>query len=63
LGRAALRREQREQFERNHRKNRATGKKVRLITDVTSTALGKKEMVTPIGYSRRAVLRREKCDM
>jgi hypothetical protein len=33
---------------RNHRENRLTGKKV--ITDVTSKVLGKKEMVTPVGY-------------
>jgi hypothetical protein len=40
----ALRRERREQLESKHRENPATWKKVRPITDVTSTALGKEEM-------------------
>jgi hypothetical protein len=42
--RAALRCEQREQLESNFRENRAKGRKVRPITDVTSTALRKEEM-------------------
>jgi hypothetical protein len=43
-GRAALRREQREQLWSNHRENRATGRKMKPITDVTSIALGKEDM-------------------
>jgi hypothetical protein len=40
-GQADLRREQREQLERNHSENRATEKKARPITYVTNTACGK----------------------
>jgi hypothetical protein len=43
-GRAALRREQQEQLESNHREKWATERKVRPITDVTSTALRGEEM-------------------
>jgi hypothetical protein len=42
LGRADLRREQ---VESNHHENWATRREVRLITDITSTALGKEETV------------------
>jgi hypothetical protein len=35
---------QQERLERNHHENRATGRKVRPITDVTSTAFRKEEM-------------------
>jgi hypothetical protein len=37
----AVRREQRE-LERSHCENEATGRKVRLVTDVICTALGKR---------------------
>jgi hypothetical protein len=43
-GRAALRREQREQLKCNHRENRARGRKTRPITGITSTALEREEM-------------------
>jgi hypothetical protein len=41
----ALRREQQERLERSHHENRATGRNVRPITDVTNTALEKEEMM------------------
>jgi hypothetical protein len=52
-GRAALRREQREQLESNHVENRAKGKEGegRPITDVTSIALEKEHGGTSAGYS------------
>jgi hypothetical protein len=37
-------RDQREQFGSNHHEIRVTGKEGKSTTDVTSTALGKKEM-------------------
>jgi hypothetical protein len=40
----ALRKEQREQLESKHCENRAMVRKVRPITDITSTALGREEM-------------------
>jgi hypothetical protein len=55
-GQAVLRREQWEQFESKHHENRATGRKVRPITDVTSTALGREEMaVCPNGLKEGAM--------
>jgi hypothetical protein len=45
LGRATLRRVQQEWLERNHHENRATGRKVKPIIEVTSTALRQEEMV------------------
>jgi hypothetical protein len=44
LGQVALSRDQWEQLESNLHENRAMGKKVRWITDVTSIALRKEEM-------------------
>jgi hypothetical protein len=38
------------------------GRKTQLITDVTSTALGKEEM-TAVGYLGWIALRREQCGM
>jgi hypothetical protein len=43
LGRAALKREQRDQLLSNPAKSESRERKVRPITDVTSTALGKEE--------------------
>jgi hypothetical protein len=48
LGQAALRREQQELLERSQRENNARGRKLRSITDITSTALGKEEMVVSL---------------
>jgi hypothetical protein len=48
LGWAVLRREQGEQFESKHHENRATGRKARPITDVTSAALGREDGSTPV---------------
>jgi hypothetical protein len=45
LGQAALRREQQEQLKSKQHENRATGGKMRPITDVTSTALRGEEVV------------------
>jgi hypothetical protein len=39
-----LKREAQDQLESKHRANQATRRKVRPITDVASTALGKEEM-------------------
>jgi hypothetical protein len=63
-GRAALRREQREQLESNHRENRATGKEGE--TDHRHhkhSPLKRRNDGTPVGYSGRVALRREKCNM
>jgi hypothetical protein len=51
-GPAALRREQQEMLESKHRVNRAMGRKVRSITDVTNTALGKEEMAIRLYAAR-----------
>jgi hypothetical protein len=44
-GRAALRREHREQLGSNHHETEPQGRKARLNTGVTSAALGKEELV------------------
>jgi hypothetical protein len=41
---SALKEGTEEQFQSNHCENHASGKRVRPITDVISTALGKEEM-------------------
>jgi hypothetical protein len=51
-GRAALRREQREQLESKQHENRATGRKVRPLTDAQAQ---------PIGHSGHIALRKEHC--
>jgi hypothetical protein len=43
LGRTAVRREQQEQLESKHDEKASNRRKVRLITDITSTAFGKKK--------------------
>jgi hypothetical protein len=44
FGTSGLKGEQWEWLENNHCENQAMGRKVRPITDVTSTVLGKEEM-------------------
>jgi hypothetical protein len=64
LGWVALRREQWERLERSHREIRATGRKVRPVTDVTCTALGKRRNgSTPVCYLGWIALRREQRSM
>jgi hypothetical protein len=45
----ALRREQWEQLESKHREKRVMRRRVRPMTDVTSTALGREEMTGHFG--------------